>query len=85
MPQAPADLATFEAKATTVAGLLRTLANERRLMVLCKLVEWGEDLFASLRKADSTFSARSGSQRANKLNGFVELQGSDDSCEAFQN
>ena len=42
MPQAPADFATFEANATAVAALLRTLANERRLMILCKLVEWGE-------------------------------------------
>ena len=42
MPRAPADLATFEANATKVADILRALANERRLMVLCKLVEWGE-------------------------------------------
>ncbi len=42
MPRAPADLATFEANATMVAEILRTLANERRLMVLCKMVEWGE-------------------------------------------
>ena len=38
---------TFNAKgseraAAEVAGVLRTLANERRLMILCKLVEWGE-------------------------------------------
>lgn len=51
MPQAPADLATFEAKATMVAGLLRTLANERRLMVLCKLVEWGEASVGALAEA----------------------------------
>lgn len=51
MPQAPADLATFEAKATTVAGLLRTLANERRLMVLCKLVEWREASVGALAEA----------------------------------
>jgi len=42
MPRAPADLATFEANATKVADILRALANERRLMILCKLVEWGE-------------------------------------------
>ena len=42
MPRAPADLATFEANATMVADILRALANERRLMLLCKLVEWGE-------------------------------------------
>lgn len=37
-----ADLNRFEAQATDVANILRTLANERRLMILCKLVEWGE-------------------------------------------
>jgi DNA-binding transcriptional ArsR family regulator len=42
MPRAPADLAAFEANATMVAGTLRALANDRRLMVLCKLAEWGE-------------------------------------------
>ena len=42
MSNALADFATFEANATEVAGILRALANERRLMILCKLVEWGE-------------------------------------------
>lgn len=37
-----ADLATFEEHAAEVAAILRALANERRLMILCKLVEWGE-------------------------------------------
>jgi ArsR family transcriptional regulator len=32
----------MEENASEVAGLLRALANERRLMILCKLVEWGE-------------------------------------------
>ncbi len=32
----------LEKAATQVAGILRALANERRLMILCKLVEWGE-------------------------------------------
>ncbi|MFM2422224.1 MAG: hypothetical protein RL291_754 [Pseudomonadota bacterium] len=51
MPQAPADFATFEANATKVAGLLKTLANERRLMILCKLVEWGEANVGTLAEA----------------------------------
>jgi ArsR family transcriptional regulator, virulence genes transcriptional regulator len=51
MPQAPADLETFEANATEVAGILRALANERRLMILCKLVEWGEANVGSLADA----------------------------------
>jgi ArsR family transcriptional regulator len=53
MPRAPADLATFEANATKVADILRALANERRLMVLCKLVEWGEANVGSLADAVS--------------------------------
>ena len=32
----------FEANALEVANVLRTLGNERRLMILCKLVEAGE-------------------------------------------
>jgi DNA-binding transcriptional ArsR family regulator len=36
------DPEVMEEKAGEVAGLLRALANERRLMILCKLVEWGE-------------------------------------------
>jgi len=32
----------IEKAATEVAGVLRALSNERRLMILCKLVEWGE-------------------------------------------
>ena len=36
------DLATFEAKADTVAMLLKAMGNARRLMLLCKLVEHGE-------------------------------------------
>lgn len=50
MPQAP-DLATFEANATHVAQILRALANERRLMILCKLVEWGEAKVGTLAEA----------------------------------
>jgi ArsR family transcriptional regulator len=42
MPSQTLDLDGLEEKATEVAGVLRALANERRLMVLCRLVEWGE-------------------------------------------
>ena len=45
------DLGSFEAQASTVAGILRALANERRLMILCKLVEWGEGNVTSLAEA----------------------------------
>lgn len=51
MSRAPRDLATFEANALEVAQVLRTLANERRLMILCKLVEWGEATAGSLAEA----------------------------------
>lgn len=51
MPHAPADLAKFEENAFLVAGILRTLANERRLMILCKLAEWGEGSVGALSDA----------------------------------
>jgi ArsR family transcriptional regulator len=36
------DPETFEKHAVEVADILRALANDRRLMILCKLVEGGE-------------------------------------------
>lgn len=51
MPKAPMDLATFEANASQVAELLKTLGNQRRLMVLCKLVEHGEMTVTDLSQA----------------------------------
>ncbi|PSC02486.1 transcriptional regulator [Alsobacter soli] len=45
------DLGEFERQATTVAALLRALGNERRLMILCKLVEWGEANVGTLAEA----------------------------------
>ena len=51
MPGLELDLETFERKATEVADILRALANERRLMILCKLVEWGEANVTSLTEA----------------------------------
>lgn len=51
MPQAALDLATFEKNAAKVAQVLRTLGNQRRLMILCKLVEWGEANVTSLAGA----------------------------------
>ncbi|GAC1335797.1 MAG: metalloregulator ArsR/SmtB family transcription factor [Beijerinckiaceae bacterium] len=37
--------------AKEVADILRALANERRLMIVCKLVEWGEGNVTSLAEA----------------------------------
>ena len=45
------DLESFEKTASEVAGILRALSNERRLMVLCKLVEWGEANVTALAEA----------------------------------
>ena len=45
------DPQTLEKKATEVAHILRALANERRLMILCKLVEWGEGNVTTLAEA----------------------------------
>ncbi len=45
------DTTKLEEKAAEVAGILRALANERRLMILCKLVEWGEANVNSLAEA----------------------------------
>lgn len=42
MLKPPMDLATFETKAGEVAQILKAISNDRRLMVLCKLVEHGE-------------------------------------------
>ncbi len=35
-------MADFEARASEAASLLKALANEKRLMILCKLLENGE-------------------------------------------
>ena len=45
------DTARFEASAEEAAKLLRALANERRLMILCKLVECGEGNVSALAEA----------------------------------
>jgi len=45
------DLAPVEKRAVEAAAILRALANERRLMILCGLAEWGEANVTSLAKA----------------------------------
>jgi ArsR family transcriptional regulator len=42
------DLKTFEARAADATRLLKALANEKRLMILCKLIERGESNVTSL-------------------------------------
>ena len=51
MPQTTVDLATFEANATDVARILKALANERRLMILCRLAERDEASVSELAEA----------------------------------
>lgn len=45
------DITEFEASAAEVAQVLRALSNERRLMILCKLVEWREANVTTLGEA----------------------------------
>lgn len=42
------DIADFQKNAIEVAGILSALANERRLMILCQLVEYGEATVGTL-------------------------------------
>ena len=51
MPQTILDVATFEANAMDVARILKALANEHRLMILCKLAAWGEGNVTELAEA----------------------------------
>jgi ArsR family transcriptional regulator len=51
MPPGTLSLEAFEAHAGHVSALLRALANQRRLMILCKLLEWGEASVGSLAGA----------------------------------
>jgi ArsR family transcriptional regulator len=45
------DLKTFEARAGEATRLLKALANEKRLMILCKLIETGETSVSRLSEA----------------------------------
>lgn len=45
------DPALLTRRAGAIAQVLGALANERRLTILCRLVEWGEATVGSLAKA----------------------------------
>ena len=60
------DLATFEIKAADVSSLLKAMANTRRLMVLCKLVEHGEMTVGDLAR-DTALSQSALSQHLAKM------------------
>ena len=48
MLKVPMDLTSFEAKAEEVAAMLKAIANPRRMMLLCKMVEHGEVMVGDL-------------------------------------
>lgn len=75
MTGVPKDFATFEANASLVANILRALANERRLMILCKLAEWGEASVSALSEA-AGLSQSATSQHLAKMRdeGLVEFR-----------
>ena len=45
------DASALVRRAAEVADVLRALGNERRLMILCKLVDWGEANVGTLAEA----------------------------------
>lgn len=70
----PMDIAAFSAKAGKVAGLLKALGNQRRLMTLCKLAEHGEmtvnDLADEVGLSQSALSQHLARMRAEGLVAF---------------
>jgi ArsR family transcriptional regulator, virulence genes transcriptional regulator len=64
-------LADFEARATEAACLMKALGNEKRLMILCKLLEAGEMSVMPLAEAvglsQSALSQHLARMRAEKL------------------
>jgi ArsR family transcriptional regulator, virulence genes transcriptional regulator len=64
------DPVRFAAKASAAAGLLRALANENRLMILCKLIE-GErsvgELVVAVGLSQSALSQHLAKLRADRL------------------
>lgn len=67
-------LANFEASAAEAAAMLKALANEKRLMILCKLLEHGELNVMALSEAvglsQSALSQHLARMRDEKLVGF---------------
>ncbi len=59
-------LQSLERRAAEVAAILGTLANERRLMILCRLVEWGEANVSALA-AEASLSQSALSQHLARM------------------
>ena len=51
MPSPREVVEELESVAAEVAAILRALGNERRLMIVCKLAEWGEANVTTLAEA----------------------------------
>src|SRR5688572_27747204 len=68
------DLASLETNAAQVADLLKTLGNQRRLMVLCKLIENNEltvgDLADAVNLSQSALSQHLAKMREEGLVAF---------------
>jgi len=67
-------MADFEANATEAAGMLKSLSNEKRLMILCKLLETGEmsvlPLAGEVGLGQSALSQHLARMRAEKIVDF---------------
>lgn len=67
-------MAGFEAGAADAAAMLKALANEKRLMILCKLLEHGEmgvmALSAEVGLSQSALSQHLARMRDEKIVGF---------------
>ena len=67
-------MADFAERAAEAAGLLKALANEKRLMILCKLLERGEmsvmSLCDSVGLSQSALSQHLAKMRAEKIIDF---------------
>ena len=64
-------LAGFEDRATEAAQMLRALSNEKRLMILCKLLEHGEmsvnDLIVNVGLSQSAMSQHLARMREERI------------------
>jgi DNA-binding transcriptional ArsR family regulator len=67
-------LASFEESAAEAAVMLKALANEKRLMILCKLLERGEvgvmELSGEVGLSQSALSQHLAKMREEKIVGF---------------
>jgi ArsR family transcriptional regulator len=67
-------MADFEARAAEAATMLKALANEKRLMILCKLLETGEMSVMTLSEAvglsQSALSQHLAKMREENIVGF---------------